>query len=140
MKDNPSRPLSDESLLIKYKTSGMPDDMIAARMGITVAQVNKRWESVLARGKDMVANGYAELCEAFTTLAHQYQLVGHSLEAISTALSNIMPPEELRQLIDKDPERTLRNLSTFCIILRPYVPVNPVDALQVQLKETQKNN
>lgn len=135
-----SRPLSDESLLIKYKTSGMPDDVIAARMGISVAQLNKRWESIIARSKDMVANGYAELCEAFTVLAHQYQLVGVSLENVSTALSNIMPPEEIKQLIDKDPDKTLRNLSAFCIVLRPYVPADPLDALQVQLKKTQNNN
>lgn len=139
MKDD-SRPLSDESLLIKYKTSGMPDDVIAARMGISIAQLNKRWESILARSKDMVANGYAELCEAFTVLAHQYQLVGVSLENVSTALSNIMPPEEIKQLIDKDPDKTLRNLSAFCIVLRPYVPADPLDALQVQLKKTQNNN
>jgi len=118
----------------------MPDERIAAKMSLTVEEVNTRWASILARGKDMVANGYAELDEAFGVLVHQYQLIGVSLETIAMALGNIMPPEEIEKLIDTDKAKTVRNLSTLAIILRPYVPQNPIDTVQAHLKENQKNN
>lgn len=136
-------PISDAQILVKYKTAGMKDEVIAAKLGITVEQVEARWKEILARASRMVDTGYDALCTQYTILSTQYQLLGESLKIIAAALGDVMPMSEIEPLIIGDADdvaATLRNLSKSCIILRPFTPVNPVESLQQRTEAVQKSN
>lgn len=136
-------PIGDDEVLAKYKIARMPDERIAAKMGITVEEVDKRWKRILERSSRMTESGYGHLLDQFTIFCNQYQLLGESMKIIAMALGNLMPVSEIEPLIVGDSEdvsMTLKNLAKSCIILRPFTPVNPVESLQQATEAIQTSN
>ncbi len=115
----------DDLYLIKLKKAGAIDSFIAERLGISVDEVKRRWTQVQLEALSQETASYGSLCEMFTLMAAQYQLLGESLKVIGTALGNVMFDEEITKLIDKDPAKTLANLKANSIVLRPFVMPAP---------------
>lgn len=128
--------ITDDKQLVKLKSAGVPITIIAARMGLTVEQVEQRWSQILKDVAAKESNGYLALCDAFHILANQYQLVGESLKIIGNAIGNVMPADEVAKHITSDPQETLDNLRRHTIILRPFIPITPEESL----KQTVKGN
>lgn len=112
----------DDSYLIKLKSLGVSDPKIAAKLGVSVEEVNEHWQSLLRQSHDQIVNGYKAVCEAFNLLAGRYQLVGESMKTFGGIIGNIMTETEIRALIREDPEETVRNLTQQAIVLRVFVP------------------
>ena len=132
-------PINDDSLLMRYKAAGVQDKTIAAKLGITIEEVEARWR-ILGELAQRTSNGHDDLRVQYQILCHQYQLVGESLKIIALALENTMLPSEVRKLIVEDPDTTLRNLVTSCIILKRFTPVDPAESLRASLERQQKGN
>lgn len=111
--------------LIKAKTAGMPGRIIAARLGVKESDLEARWQKILQEMSSHQSTGYNSLCEWITQMANQYQLLGESLKVTASALSDIMGEPELRMLVTKDPEVTIKNLQEHAIVLRSWVPPVP---------------
>lgn len=131
---------NDDVYLAKLIGAGLPHALIAARLGISVEEVGKRWERMREEVILAKANGHGMLCEQYNVLCSQYQLLGESLKIVAAALGNTMPTEELKLLIVRDQEQTLKNLTQSCIILRPFVPIDPAASLEEHLKATREGN
>lgn len=121
--------LTDDAILVRYKATGMPDERISQKMGITIEEVQIRWKRLVETAQPVI-DSVTGLVNQFNVLALQYQLLGESLKIIAGALHNQMTPTEIRTLVTNDPEETVRNLIKSCIMLRPFVPINPVDSLK----------
>lgn len=108
--------------ILKYKTAGKSDDIISKKLGMSVKAINERHAQLVAEAETRKENGFMALRDQWTIMCHQYELLGQSMVAVGQAFGNLMPPEEMKQLITSDPEETLRNFQTKAIILRQYVP------------------
>lgn len=124
----------DDNYLVRARQAGIPAKVIAAKLGMTVEQLEARWNDILQMVETQMSNGYLDLCNSVNVLATQYQLVGESLKIISQALGNVMAKDELKALIDPNPEVTLKNLRERAIILRPYIAITPQESLEKTLK------
>lgn len=114
--------LSDsDTYLIKLKALRLSNEKIAEKLGIHPNEVERRWQSLSATLVAATDSGYANLCDRFSILCAQYQLVGESLKEIARALGESVSVETLRNMISTDPEETLQRLKGL-IILKPYVP------------------
>ena len=132
-----SKNVDTHKLLIKYKKAGIPDHIIAARMNISVNEVRRQWEGLQMLAKE-VDCGYGDLTLQFNILCHQYQLLGESLKILADAITNRATPEEVEKAVkSSDP---VKNLFTSFIILRPFVPVDPAQALEEATKKIQEGN
>ncbi len=131
---------NDDIYLVKLLGAKFKIPVIAAKMGMTVEQVEQRLKQIREKTIVEQASGYLALCNQFTVMAHQYQLLGESMKIISRALANQMDSSELKALITADPEQTLENLTKSCIILKPFIGVDPEKSLQEHLKSIQKSN
>jgi len=109
--------------IIKAKGANMPNKRIAAKLSLTEAELEARWQIILAEMAFRQVSGYDELAQYFTNMAMQYNLLGESLKVIGTAVGNIMTDDELKSLIDgKDVDKTVENLRKNAIILRSWTP------------------
>jgi len=133
--------VNDDNLLIKYKSAGVKDSVIAAKLGIAIAEVASRWKRLVEVANLPPDNGREALHTQFNTLAIQYQLLGESLKVIAAALGDTMPPSEIAELIvEGDAAQTLKNLNTRCIVVKPFTPVDPVQALEQATQIIQQSN
>ena len=114
-------PVSDDGYLIKLKSLGIPDKQIAAKLGLSLGEVERKWDQLVRETACRTANGYIELCEKFNNMALQYQILGDSLKIVGGMLGEIMREDEIRALITSHPEDTLKNLLMKAIVLRPFV-------------------
>lgn len=126
---------ADDNYLVKLKNAKLPDHLIAAKLGISVEEVQRRWCALFAEFQSMQANGYQNLIDQFTVLSNQYQLLGQSLMIIGNNLGGVLTTEELEALVVEDREQTLQNLRTKCIILRPVPLVDPQEFLKEGIKK-----
>lgn len=138
MKDG--KPIDDYQILVKYKNAKMPDDMIAAKMGISVEKVNNMWTAICEQVKQIQSTGYEDLKKQWWIFCQQYELLGESLKLIAGALSNVMPAPEIAELLTDNKADTLKNLTSRCIVLRPYAFTDPIQSLEQSTKRLQKNN
>jgi len=127
--------VTDDNYLIKMKTAQKPDAVIAAKMGITVEEVNRRWDRILADLKLCQENGYNALCDQFTMMANQYQLLGGSLKIMAGVIGSVINSDELDKLVTNNAEETLKNLRAHCIILRKFVPMTSEEAVRQVIAE-----
>lgn len=131
--------MTDAKVLIKLKAMGMSSFDIAAKMGLTVEQVDTMWAELQVLAKEQ--NGHGDLVAQYNHMCHQYQLLGESLKIVAMCVHAAMPPSEIRALIvPNDVNATVKNLCEQCIILRPFVPQNPEDSLREHLKRTAEGN
>lgn len=110
-----------DAYMVKMISAGKTNEQIAAKLGMTPLQVSVRWEKIKAEAEANQTNGYYSLCDKFTVLVNQYQLMGETLKVIAFALGQVVPEEELVKIITSNPEETLKNLKTKTIILRAYI-------------------
>jgi len=125
--------VSDDSYLFKLKTAKTPDAVIAKKLSISVEEVGRRWERIVADLKVSEHNGYNALCDQFTVMANQYQLLGASLKVMAGVIGSVMNSQELEELIPladvENRKLVLENLRKHCIILRRFTPVSPEEVL-----------
>lgn len=126
--------LDDDSILTKYKLGGMTDERISQKLGISTQEVALRWGRIVEAAKNNFA-GQVDFGKQLNVLALQYQLLGESLKIIANALSNAVSPTELRTMVTNDPEETVRNLTQSAIVLKPFVMVDPIAALEAHQKK-----
>lgn len=138
---------NDDVYLVKLKGAGFPVAFIAARMGISIQEVERRWEAIQKASTAAQTSGYLDLSAQFTVMCHQYQLVGESLKIIAGALHNQASAEEIRTalccaepLSQEQADAIQQKLLTSYIVLRPFTPVDPEKALQETTKQIQKGN
>ncbi len=122
----------EEQHLIKMKAMGLGNEVIAARLQCTPAQVEQIWERLQREMSARVDSGYVKLCEVFYNLAQQHNIMGQSLLLLGGCLGEVMPETELRLLVSADVETTIANLQKKAIVLRPYKhdPLNIIGTAQ----------
>lgn len=134
------KPVDDYTMLVKYKKAGMDDDLIAKRLGWTVAKVNNVWAELMKQVEDIQSTGYENLRKQWWIMCQQYELLGESLKIIGGQLQNVMPAPELAELITDNKEETFKNLTSKALVLRPFVFADPIASLEEHHKRVQKSN
>jgi len=132
--------LTDDALIVKYKSMGMTNARISCKMGIPTEEVERRWRRIVTTVQSHQRSGTTALVDQMRTTVLQYQLVGESLKVLTDAFANAITPSELRALISDDPEQTVQNLFNNCILLRPFIPSNPADALLESQQKQEAGN
>jgi len=126
--------VTDDGYLFKLKASNVPDATIAKKLGISLAEVEHRWARITADLKASEANGYNALCDQFTVMANQYQLLGGSLKIMAGVIGSVMGSDELEGLIpiaaEEDRKLVLDSLRKNCIVLRRYTPISSEELLK----------
>ena len=122
--------ITDDNYLFKLKTAKTPDVVIAKKLGISVEEVGKRWNRIVADLKASEHNGYNALCDQFTIMANQYQLLGGSLKVMAKVIGSVVTSKELEDLVSLDRAQTLENLRKNCIILRCFTPISSEEAVK----------
>jgi CTP synthase (UTP-ammonia lyase) len=132
--------IDDDKVLVRYKMAGIPNHLIAAKMGISVNEVERRWKDLEAIAKEM-DSGYVALVAQYTVLCQQYQLLGESLKIISSAISNRMTIADVDAIIAScKPEEISLKLMSSSIILRPFIQVNPEESLKESTQRIHQGN
>jgi hypothetical protein len=119
--------ITDDTYIIKLKQGQVPDHIIAARLGISVNEVRRRWDALVKVSGASRSTGMTDLWQICVNSSEQIKLLGSSLWMITTALGNPATPEEVSIAIQSCPEGTdlaVHLLSKF-IVLRAYVPPPP---------------
>jgi len=132
--------VTDIGMLVKYKRANWTDRAIAAKLGVSVEEVARRWREILDRASQMSSSGYDQLNIQYQILCQQYQLLGESLKIIAAAIGNGAEPSDIRPLITPDPEETIKNLMSKLIVLRPFTPMDPAESLKATEKRTCEGN
>jgi len=126
--------VTDDGYLFKLKAGNVPDAMIAKKLGVSVEEMERRWTRILADLKMSEENGYNALCDQFTIMANQYQLLGGSLKIMAGVIGSVMSSKELEALIplaaEEDRKIVLDSLKKNCIILRRYTPISAEELLK----------
>lgn len=124
----------DDKYMLRLKSAKVSDKVIAAKLGITEDELQKRWAKMVAELSTALTSTYGLLVDQITVMANQYQLLGESLKIVCNAVGNQLSREELEALVVDNREQTLANLRDNCIILRPFEPVDPKKALEDSLR------
>lgn len=130
----------DDHYIVKCMSARMPAPKIAAKLGISVQELEKRWAAIQKEVDANLSNGYYALSEQFNVFCSQYQLLGESMKLLAHALGGAMSDQDLKNLITVDPEITFQNLRKLAIVLNPYQFTDPSKALEEELKRLQKGN
>lgn len=132
----------NDKYIIGSITAGRPVELIAEKLGMTVAEIEERVATVQAEAKAHEANGMFHLINAFTNTCHQYEMVGEGLKHLSTNLSNPVTIADLVMVINGGcvtGEAIAQRILERYIVLQPYTP-NEVEALEEEhLKSKGKN-
>ena len=131
--------IDDAKVLIKLKKAGFADHIIAQKMGISVEQVQERWNDLQVLSKEV--NGHGDFVMQYEHMCHQYQLLGESMKIVAHCIGAAMTFAEIRALIvPNDVDATIKNLHEKCIMLRPFVAVDPEESLRKHLKRVTSGN
>ena len=132
------KPLTTATYIAAAKQAGLSDSTIAGKLGISVEDLQAVWNDIFQSASACIESGYAGLVDQFTTLAHQYQLVGESLKAVATAVGELATVEEIAMLVPVDlhigPLTIAKKLSKHFIILRRYTPPSPEKTLEQSIE------
>jgi len=132
--------IDTDKLLVKYKTAGQPDHIIAAKLGIPVDEVKKRWAELETLAKEMDC-GYIALSTQYNILCQQYQLLGESLKIIANALGNRMTIAEVNQILcSAGPGEAATKVISSAIVLRPFKGIDPIESLKESTQKIQQGN
>lgn len=132
--------MTDDFILIKYKQAGLPDDVIAAKMGITVQEIQKRWDTLLEESRKTQVNGYDEITTQFNALCFQFQLLGEGLKHIGNGLASVRNSDNLKAHFSQKRKLTDQEISLIeeiCqsfIVLSPYKAIDPSESLREAFK------
>jgi hypothetical protein len=130
-----SKPLTNDSILIRLVLAKRPLKEIAAKLSISEAEVERRWHALQQEiAGEMATNGHGDIIVQWTTLCMQYQLLGESLKALGSGLCNLAHVSDLMEQVPGLRDVQAIELVRKFIILRPYVAVDPAQAIEKQLE------
>jgi len=133
--------VTDQTVLARYKLTGMKDHMIAEKMGISVAEVQKLWTEMREAAHASDPSGYQDLIAHMNVLCYQYQLFGESLKAICRQLGCTVTASDLKaQIVKDDPDKTASNILQHYIVTKAFVKTDPVEALEKHLHRIIEGN
>ena len=134
--------IGDDQYLVKCKQTGLKNEVIAEKMGITPDEVERRFRQLIQIADQIQSNGWVDFQNQFTVLCTHYQLLGESLKAIAQGLQPLTPSEIEHHLAgsSEDIKRSLESLTQNCIILKKFIPVDPIQALEEQTRSIQESN
>jgi hypothetical protein len=127
--------MTTDEYLIKMKSAGIKDSIIAGKLGMTENEVANRWKALLEAAQAGVPCGYLALCTQFSELCEKYRLLGECLKITAAALSDRASSEDVRGMIRDDPDQTIYNLINTFIVLRPFTPVTSEDSIQKSIEQ-----
>ncbi len=123
----------DDKYIIKSKTSGVPDILIAKKLGCSLEELNTRWNAILASAhsaEKMLENGYADLTKFYNTFALQYQLLGQSMVQFGRSLQDPLSLLQIADLIrGLSPEEAAEKLLKNAIVLKKFTPADPTELM-----------
>jgi len=126
--------VTDDGYLFKLKAGNVPDAVIAKKLGVSLEEMERRWARIIADLKAAEQNGYNALCDQFTVMANQYQLLGGSLKIMAGVIGSVMSSKDLEALIPladgEDRKAVLDALKKNCIVLRRYAPISSEELLK----------
>jgi hypothetical protein len=140
--------IDDDNHILKLKSLSFSDERIAKKLGMTPEQVAERWKQIQEEMARMQENGYSDLCNCFTIMCQQYQLLGGSLRILATILDHRVPESELEMTFTPDrlkesdakiafsPEQKawlMSKLRKF-IVLHPVAPMTAEEMVKTVLK------
>jgi hypothetical protein len=120
--------------LIRCKSAGIPNDQIAGRLGISIEEVEKQWKQAVQTSLRS-SNGFQDFVNQFTTLAHQYQLVGESLKVFANCLSNTPSIEEIRNVLTDDKEESALAILSSFLVFRAFQYQDVEELIKKTLKD-----
>lgn len=124
----------DDKYLVKMLSAGFSLANVSKKLGVAEDVLKKRWEMIQASLIVDHSSGYAAFCDHINNSAFQYQLLGESFKITAEALSQRMTDDDLLKLIVAgNPEQTVKNLKSNCIILKPFVPLTPEESIKKTL-------
>lgn len=134
--------VTNDSHIMKMKALGMSDEKIAAKLGMSTAQVQRRVADLIASVEAAYVNGAAEFINLSRLAVHQYQLLGATLGMMTTEVNNMASADDLRQVIiaagispEEDREKLIGLLNKYFIILRPFI----LPEIKKVIEDAQKN-
>ncbi len=121
-----------DKYIIKLKGLKTPDTLIASKLGLTVEELNTRWNAILGAAESMEENGYGQLTETFNTFALQYQLLGQNLAQIAQFLNGAVLLTDIADAVKdcKSPEETATVIVKKFIVFHKFVPVDPKELMK----------
>lgn len=111
--------------VLKMKSVGMPDDVIAQRMELTTDQVRTIVVCAIQEIESSKKNGYVDLSAAFTKLCFQYQLLGESLKVVCGAMASSASVQEIKAVISNHPNPEAALLDNFIVLRKFTAPPTP---------------
>jgi len=136
-----SNPVTSDSYIIKMMQANRPAHVTAAKLGMTVAQVQNRWEELKKEATQIPENGVGILRDVQLTLVDQFSLLGQTMAILSAGISNTVSVEDLRSLIKaKPPEADLAQwLVKHLLILHAFTLPSPEKLVEEHRKQTRAN-
>jgi len=125
----------NDKYIIKLKQLSWTNSQIARKLGITESQVDERWKFIQNSLISAHESGYAAFLDVFTNACHQYQLLGESLKILAGVVGNRLTESELSSLITEDRAETIKNLTSHCLVLHPFVPITAEESIKKTLGE-----
>ena len=110
----------DDKYIYGAVNARIPLEKIGAKLNISPEEVGRRYASVNAMQNSFDKTGVDDLIATFETTCLQYQMVGEGLKLLEENLCQPISPEEIRQKLTDDPDKTVQNLMSSFIILRPF--------------------
>ena len=127
---------ANDPWILKYKSLGWPDQKIADKMGMPVAEVRVAWERLCKMVREGEPCGHFDLIQMFQMMSKQFQILGESLNIVTRAIGRQVSAAKLQELIGPDPKASAEAISRRYIVLEPFVMQSPEKAL----KETIQSN
>ena len=115
--------ISDDAYLYKLKTSGWSNLKVAQRMGVTVEEVQDRWDRIKNLSKTEPLSGADDIRGVVGITVQQFHLLGQSISLLGDAINNGIEPSELKGVIASCPEGEdlVTHLLKHLIILKPFI-------------------
>jgi len=118
--------MNDNKLLAKLKIGGWTDERISAKMGIPKEEVQKRWLAIKSIADSRSTAGMAELVGRFTSLCHQYELLGEGLKNFSLLLSSQVEYTEMKSAMPSlKEEDAIWILQNYLVFRHPFLSLPP---------------
>lgn len=123
--------LNNDSYLIKLKQAGIPLKSIAAKLSMTEAEVDKRWQELVSTAAAFASNGYDKLAEHFNATMFKYQELGTACLVLGATLGNPVTLTDLKAFCEGTPEEIARRVLENCIVLPRFTSPSPEQVLKM---------
>jgi len=114
-----------DKYLWAWKNAGQSDDTVAGKLGIKPEEVAARYIAMEAAIANQQSLGIDHMIAQFNALCFQYQLLGEALKVIVASLGQTVTPQEVKEKLTEDQDKTVENLMKNFIILHPWKPSGP---------------